>query len=81
MSISEYISLELKVSKKRLKLQLGDLVTSIEDEKQMAMVIGGVLPIGSYENHSADFVCLALNKKGRIISKTFIEKELKKIER
>lgn len=81
MSISEYMTLELKVSRKRFKLKLGDLVTEVEDEKQKVFVIAGFLPIGAYKNHSHDYVCVALNKKGRILDKTFQEKELKKIEK
>jgi hypothetical protein len=81
MSISEYISLELKVSRKRFKLKLGDLVVAVEDERKKKMVVSALLSIGSNEDHSDDYVCLALNSRGRILNKTFQEKELKKIEK
>ena len=80
MSFSELIRLELKVAKKRLKFCLGDLVACKQDPKQKEMVISGILPTGSYQNHDADYVACKLSKRGKLIKECFKQIELIKIK-
>lgn len=80
MSFPELIQLELKVTKKQLKFCLGEIVVNKQDSKKKAMVISGILPTGSFENHDADFVACRHSKRGRIIKECFQDIELIKIE-
>ena len=77
MSFPELIQLELKVAKNQLKFCLGEIVVNKQDSKKKAMVISGILPTGSFENHDADFVACRLSKRGKLIKECFQQIELK----
>lgn len=77
MSLSELMRLELKVAKKKLHFQLGQLVVPVEEPYAKPYCIGGFLPIGAYEDHNADYVALQISPKGKLKNRIFHQKELK----
>mgnify|MGYP001768501858 CR=1 FL=1 len=81
MSFPEIIKLELKVAKKNLRFGLGDLVVPVEPPTTKPYCVAGFLPTGSREDHADDYVLKRISKRGKPVSDTFREKELKPYER
>lgn len=80
MSLPEYIQLELKLAKKKLRFALGDLVVPVEAKNQKPFCVTGFLPIGSVADHSHDYTATRLSRRGKLIHETFRQKELKPFE-
>ncbi len=80
MSFPEIIKLELTVAKKKLRFGLGDLVVPVELPTAKPYCVAGFLPSGSYEDHNDDYVAKKLSRRGKPVSETFSEKELKPFE-
>jgi hypothetical protein len=80
MSLPEDIFYEMKVSKPKIDVKLlGALVYAVNDEKKRTWIIAGFLPIGSYEDHSADIVCKRISSQGKPKSEDFKINEIKVI--
>lgn len=77
MSVPEYIQLELKVSKKKLIYPMGQLVVPVAEPKLKPFCIAGFLPIGSYQNHEADYSLKQLTRKGKIKCIALKQNEIK----
>jgi hypothetical protein len=82
MSFPEDIFYEMKAYKPKIDIKLlGALVYAVNDEKKRTWTITGFLPIGSYEDHSADVVCTRISSQGKPKSEDFKMKEIKIIEK
>jgi hypothetical protein len=71
------MSLELKVAKKKLHFQLGQLVVPVEEPDAKPYCISGFLPTGAYEDHGADYVAVQITRRGKFKNRTFKQKDLK----
>lgn len=82
MSIPEDFSYEMKVNKPKVDTGLlGALVYAVNDEKKRTMTLTGFLPIGSYEDNSADVVCTWISSQGKPKSEDFKIKEIEIIKK
>ncbi len=79
MSLPEDLSIELKLSRKKLKCNLGDAVKLIHDPKERLYVVAGLLPDGSYEKHNDDYILKRISNQGKSIHITTTQKEIIKI--
>jgi hypothetical protein len=77
MSVPEYIQLELKANKKKLHLKLGQLVVPVQEPEIKPFCVAGFLPIGSYQNHDADYQLKQLTRKGKIKCIALKQNEIK----
>ena len=78
MSVPEYIELHLKVKRKKLKFQLGELVIPVEAPETRPFVVAGFLPDGSMDDPGADYICKKLSTHGKPQNQTFKNNDLKK---
>lgn len=77
MCLPEYIQLELKVKKKKLLFELGQLVVPVAEPDINPFCIAGFLPDGSYHNHDADYLLKQITRKGKIKCIAMKQNELK----